>query len=310
MMNKISDIVNFNNLSFNYNNTKALNKLGFSIRQQEIFGIVGPDGAGKSTAIKIMCGLLNPQEGSVSVFGMNMVQNKKKIQRRIGYLSQHFSLYGDLSVDENLDFFSGIHSFRHNKELKEKLLAFTRLEKFRKRRADQLSGGMKQKLALACTLIHKPDIIFLDEPTTGVDPVSRRDFWSILNSLRKEGLSIVMSTPYMDEAERCERVLMLNNGSELKCDSPINIRRSLKQQFIKILADDLRKIYDNSKNMQEIHSIQLFGDSIHIAYDPERTDMQKIKVNLKNKTGQNLKIYHINPTLEDAFINFISAAGE
>ena len=190
----------------------AVNHLSVKIQQGEIFSLVGPDGAGKTTTIRMMCGVLAPTEGTISIIGYDIRKEKDEVKKHIGYLSQRFSLYQDLTIDENIDFFAEIHKVRKFKERKEELLQFTRLAHFRDRLAGRLSGGMKQKLALACTLIHTPDIIFLDEPTTGVDPVSRRDFWKILSSLLKSGITIVVSTPYLDEAERSTRVALMNQG--------------------------------------------------------------------------------------------------
>ncbi len=196
----MNEAINIEQLHKNYGDIKAVNGINLNVNEGEMFGLVGPDGAGKTTTIRILCGLLKVDSGSVEVLGSELKKNKKEIQNQIGYLSQKFSLYGDLSVDENIEFFADIHNVKDFHNRRNELLAFTRLTPFRDRLAEKLSGGMRQKLALACSLIHKPKILFLDEPTTGVDPVSRRDFWKILSDLQKEGITILMTTPYLDEA--------------------------------------------------------------------------------------------------------------
>ncbi|KAF0146874.1 MAG: ABC-type transport system ATPase component, partial [Ignavibacteria bacterium] len=199
-------VIKINDLKKSYGSVLAVDGVNYNVNRGEMFGLVGPDGAGKTTTIRMLVGLLNPDSGYAKVLGYDLLSQKNLIKDEIGYLSQKFSLYGDLTIDENIEFFADIHGVKHFEERRDELLEFTRLTPFRDRLADKLSGGMKQKLALACTLIHKPKIIFLDEPTTGVDPVSRRDFWKILSNLLKEGITIFMSTPYLDEAERCNRV--------------------------------------------------------------------------------------------------------
>ena len=191
--------INIEDLHKNYDDVKAVQGVRYNIRKGEMFGLVGPDGAGKTTTIRMLCGLVKPDSGSATLLGMDIVKDKNKIKDEIGYLSQRFSLYGDLTIDENIEFFAEIHNVNDFENRRNELLEFTRLTPFRDRLADNLSGGMKQKLALACSLIHKPQVLFLDEPTTGVDPVSRRDFWKILSNLLKEGITILMSTPYLDE---------------------------------------------------------------------------------------------------------------
>ncbi len=198
----------------------AVDRLSLEIRRGEIFTLVGPDGAGKTTTIRMMCGVLPPTEGTIRILGKDMRTEREAVKRSIGYLSQRFSLYGDLTIDENIDFFAEIHRLQDFRSRKEELLDFMRLTPFRGRLAERLSGGMKQKLALACTLIHTPQMIFLDEPTTGVDPVSRRDFWKILSAVLKSGVTIVMATPYLDEAERSTRVALIQQGRLLMCDTP------------------------------------------------------------------------------------------
>ena len=222
--------VKIEKLSKSFTDIKAVDDISFNIEKGEMFGLVGPDGAGKTTTIRSLCGLIKPDSGNITLLDIDLNTNKKEAQIKIGYLSQKFSLYGDLSVDENIEFFAEIHGVKNYTDRRNELLEFTRLAPFRDRPADKLSGGMKQKLALACSLIHRPQILFLDEPTTGVDPVSRRDFWKILSGLIKEGITILMSTPYLDEAERCNHVALMNKGKILGLDTPQNIKKSIERE--------------------------------------------------------------------------------
>jgi ABC-2 type transport system ATP-binding protein len=280
----------------------AVDHLSLKINEGEIFSLVGPDGAGKTTVIRMMCGVLTPTEGNISILGFDIRRQKNEIKRHIGYLSQRFSLYQDLTIDENIDFFAEIHKIPNFGNRKEDLLQFTRLTQFRNRLAGQLSGGMKQKLALACTLIHTPEIIFLDEPTTGVDPVSRRDFWKILSSLLKSGITIVSSTPYLDEAERSTRVALLNLGRLLNCDTPENIKSTFHSEVIEIVCDDVRKVSKLLLDVFNRNEIQLFGDRLHLLVQQGAKKENEIRKILKqNNVGiQSYRI--IPPSLEDVFI--------
>jgi ABC-2 type transport system ATP-binding protein len=280
----------------------AVDHLSFNIERGEIFSLVGPDGAGKTTTIRMMCGILAPTEGSISLLGYDIRKQKSEVKKHIGYLSQRFSLYQDLTIDENIDFFAEIHKLRKYKDRKEELLAFTRLTQFRDRLAGRLSGGMKQKLALACTLIHTPDIIFLDEPTTGVDPVSRRDFWKILSSLLKSGITIVVSTPYLDEAERSTRVAMMNQGRILICDTPEAIKSSFHSEVIEIVCDNVRTASEVLLRSFARKDIQLFGDRLHILVQDAKMKENEILRTLKKEQIE-VRSYRIIPaSLEDVFI--------
>src|SRR3972149_9020984 len=263
-MNEIT--IKIENLVKSYGGIKAVNGVSFEIGKGEMFGLVGPDGAGKTTTIRILCGLLMPDSGNVEILGMNIKTDRNAIQDQVGYLSQKFSLYGDLTVDENIEFFANIHNVENFEGRRNELLEFTRLTPFRERLADNLSGGMKQKLALACSLIHKPKILYLDEPTTGVDPVSRRDFWKILSDLQKERITILMTTPYLDEAERCNRVALMNKGEIIAIDTPQNIKSSINKQVIEIITDDIKKTYSVLKDKYGTDA-QIFGDRINLITD-------------------------------------------
>src|SRR3972149_10958844 len=232
----MEDAIIIDNLRRNYGNISAVKGVSYSVAKGEMSGLVGPDGAGKTTTIRMLTGLLRPDSGNAEVLSYDLLKQQNLIKNEIGYLSQKFSLYGDLTIDENIEFFADIHGVKNFKDRRNELLEFTRLTPFRDRLADKLSGGMKQKLALACTLIHKPKIIFLDEPTTGVDPVSRRDFWKILSNLLKEGITIFMTTPYLDEAERCTRIALMNNGEIISWDTPKNVKALLKEQIVEVVG--------------------------------------------------------------------------
>ena len=229
-------IIETKNLVKKFKKIVAVNGLNLSVRKGEIFGLVGPDGAGKTTTIRMLAAVMNPTEGHATVAGYDTVKRAEPIKRIIGYMPQRFSLYADLTVLENINFFADIFGV-HGKERKERtqqLLEFSRLEQFQKRQAGRLSGGMQKKLGLACTLIHKPEIIYLDEPTTGVDPVSRREFWDILTDLHLQGVTLFVSTPYMDEAERCSPVGLMYQGDIIVCDTPDNIKGLVRGELLEL----------------------------------------------------------------------------
>ena len=299
--------VQISGLTKKFGDLVAVNSLKISIERNEVFGLVGPDGAGKTTLMRMLCGLIEPDEGTATILGYDLKKQIGKIKNEIGYLSQRFSLYADLTVDENIEFFAELHGVRHFTQRREELLEFTRLTKFRKFLAGRLSGGMKQKLALACTLIHKPKIIYLDEPTTGVDPVSRRDFWKILSELHKEGVTIVISTPYMDEAERFDRIAMINKGQVLVTDTPGIIKKSMHKQILELQCSDLRRAYKLISDETD-YETQLFGDRLDTAIDDPETDIKKI-IKLLSDSGIQITGERIKPvSLENVFIHLLRAA--
>lgn len=305
----MTNIIEIEKLKHSYEEVKAVNEVSFCVKKNEMFGLVGPDGAGKTTIIRILCGLLNSSSGEAKLFSKNINDDKKNIQNRIGYLSQKFSLYGDLTIDENIEFFADIHNVKNFESRRDELLKFTRLIKFRKRLADKLSGGMKQKLALACALIHEPEIIFLDEPTTGVDPVSRRDFWKILSELIKGGLTVFMTTPYLDEAERCNRVALMNEGKIIALDTPVGIKKSINKKILELVCTPVRlanKIISESLN----YDIQMFGDRLNIVIDDYEIDTKKIESSLANSEVRILNKREITPSLENVFIHLIKNQAE
>jgi ABC-2 type transport system ATP-binding protein len=296
--------IKIENLSKGFNDIKAVDNISFDVGKGELFGLVGPDGAGKTTTIRNLCGLIKPDSGNITLLGIDIIKHKKEAQNTIGYLSQRFSLYGDLSVDENIEFFADINGVKNYIDRRNELLEFTRLTQFRDRIADKLSGGMKQKLALACSLIHRPKILFLDEPTTGVDPVSRRDFWKILSGLIKEGITILMSTPYLDEAERCNRVALMNKGSILALDTPQNIKKTINREVIEIICPEARKAYKIIKDEPGME-VQLFGDRIDIVVENSAKLLNQI-LELFNQKGISITGYRvIPPSLENVFIHLV-----
>jgi ABC-2 type transport system ATP-binding protein len=230
----------FEGVSKRYGETRALDRVTFTVPRGQMFGLIGPDGAGKTTAIRLACGLLRPDAGAVRILGRDPSAEHRAITGAVGYLSQRFSLYGDLSIDENIAFQAELHGIRRYGAERDRLLALTQLTPFRGRRADRLSGGMKQKLALACTLVHRPDLLILDEPTTGVDPVSRREFWRLLSEFLAGGLSIVMATPYLDEAERCACVALLHEGRILALEEPAALRAAFSGALLEVVVEARR----------------------------------------------------------------------
>ncbi|HRP91933.1 MAG: ABC transporter ATP-binding protein [Ignavibacteriaceae bacterium] len=299
--------IKIDGLKRSYGDIVATNGVSYTVAKGEMFGLVGPDGAGKTTTIKMLTGLIRPDSGNAQVLGYDLKTQQNKIKDEIGYLSQKFSLYGDLTIDENIEFFADIHGVKNYKERRNELLEFTRLTPFRDRLADKLSGGMKQKLALACTLIHKPKIIFLDEPTTGVDPVSRRDFWKILSDLQKDGITIFMTTPYLDEAERCNRIALMNKGEIISWDTPKNVKASLKAQIVEIVCSPIREAYSIIKANTDFE-VQMYGDRLNVAlqnYDNDYHVLEKLLVDNKIQIVDNRII---TPSLENVFIHLISKA--
>jgi ABC-2 type transport system ATP-binding protein len=296
-----------NNLSRTFGDIIAVDNVTLSIQEGEMFGLVGPDGSGKTTAIRMLCGILAPTGGSATVLGKDVFKQPELVKKEIGYLSQRFSLYGDLSIDENIEFFAEINKVYDFKKQREELLDFTRLKPFRDRLAEKLSGGMKQKLGLACTLIHTPKIIFLDEPTTGVDPVSRRDFWKILQSLLKQGITIVMSTPYLDEAERCTRVGLMNKGQLMKVDTPENLKSAMREQVVEIVCDRVRDAHKALSLGTSVREIQTFGDRLNVLVDDARIAIPAMEKTLAAAGIRIVTTRVIPPSLENVFISLITS---
>ena len=289
-------------LDKHFGNTVAVANVTLSLPQEEMFALVGPDGAGKTTFLRLLCGILTPTGGSVRILGLTLPNELERIKRRIGYFSQGFSLYGDLSVDENIEFYAEIHGVKDFRRRRDELLEFTRLVPFRRRLADRLSGGMKQKLALACTLIHRPSLLLLDEPTTGVDPVSRRDFWVILASLLTEEITVLLTTPYLDEAERCHRVGMLQAGRLLVADAPAALRTRLEGTLLEIVCTEVRRAFALLKESALAGEVQIFGDRLNVLLeDPAHQEEQLLGL-LRHEGIEILGCRAVQPRLENVFI--------
>lgn len=300
----MNEAIKISELKKTYHGTVGIDGVNLSVPQNIIFGIIGPDGAGKTTTIRLLCGLLKSDSGKAEILGLDLDKDIRIIRKQIGYLSQRFSLYGDLSVDENIEFFAEIHGVKDFNNRRNELLEFTRLTAFRKYLAANLSGGMKQKLALACTLIHRPRIIFLDEPTTGVDPVSRRDFWVILSGLLKEQITMFISTPYLDEAERFHKIAFLNNGKILESDSPDNIKKKFNKQILEVFTSNVRVTFDVLRQ-ETGFEIQLFGDRIDIVLNELESDIINIKKILSENNIDVLDTRLKSASLENVFINLL-----
>jgi ABC-2 type transport system ATP-binding protein len=286
----------------------AVNDLNMTIYKGEIFGLVGPDGSGKTTTLRLLSAIMDPTGGTVTVAGYDTIKSAEEIKTHIGYMAQVFSLYRDLSVIENLNFFADVYGVtgQVRKERIERLLDFARLGgELRKRRAGQLSGGMQKKLGLACTLIHEPEILYLDEPTTGVDPVSRREFWDILTSLHVQGVTIVVSTPYMDEAERCSRVGLMYKGRLIECDSPPAIRRQLTGQVLEFKPSDRFKAREILRSADGIREVQSFGEMLHVFVDHADQGQHHIEKLLGEAGLTFAGMRRIEPRMEEAFISLI-----
>ncbi len=302
-----NDVIETHNLTKRFKHVTAVDGLNLSIRRGEIFGLLGPDGAGKTTTIRMLCAIMDPSEGSARVAGFDTVREPEEIKKRIGYMPQQFSLYGDLTVLENLTFFADVFQVerQEREERIARLLDFARLTEFQKRRAAHLSGGMQKKLALACTLIHRPEIIFLDEPTTGVDPVSRREFWDILTELHVQGVTLFVSTPYMDEAERCSRVALMFEGSVIVCDVPERIKGLVEGELLELRPERLREASRIIGELPGVLEVQTYGDLLHVFVDDAARRAPAIQEALAGAGIAVQGLRQTRPRMEDAFISLI-----
>jgi ABC-2 type transport system ATP-binding protein len=294
-------------LTRDFKDVRAVNGLNLSIPHGELFGLVGPDGAGKTTTLRLLAGLLDITHGTAHVAGYDLSQQSEPLKSHIGYMAQQFSLYGELTVLENLEFFASL--FDVVGEVRavriEKLLGFARLQEFRERRAVHLSGGMQKKLALACTLINEPEILLLDEPTTGVDPVSRREFWDILTDLHVAGTTIVISTPYMDEAERCSRVGLMYSGEMIVCDEPSRIRAMVQGELVEIRTDNWQEARQALLQLPGVIEVQIFGENLRVFLDSAENRTPMIESRLKESGVAIYGLRKTPPRMEEAFISLI-----
>lgn len=303
-------VVVVRDVSKKYQETEALAGITFDVSQGEIFGLVGPDGAGKTTLFRILTTLILPDSGSATVLGLDVVRDVWAIRSRVGYMPGRFSLYGDLTVSENLSFFASVFGTTVEKgyELIEPI--YKQIEPFKERRADALSGGMKQKLALSCALVHRPDILFLDEPTTGVDAVSRREFWDQLHLLRDSGLTVVVSTPYMDEAMRCDRVALIQGGRLLEIDPPTDIGRHYPLPLVSVTSNDRYQLLLALRKAPHVHSVFPFGAELHYTDDrPDATPStvsSELNAYMKSQGFVDATAHPISAGIEDSFMELMS----
>jgi len=298
-------IVSVRNLKKSYGKVNALRDLSFDVEEGEIFGIIGPDGAGKTTLFRILTTLMLFDGGTASVDGLDVVANYKAIRKRIGYMPGRFSLYQDLSIEENLEFFATIFgtTVKENYHLVEDI--YKQIERFKNRKAGKLSGGMKQKLALSCALIHAPRVLFLDEPTTGVDPVSRKEFWEMLWKLKREhGITVLVSTPYMDEAVQCDRIALIQDGSFLRIDTPAGIVDSYKERLWAVRSDEMHQLLTDLRQHPEVKTAFSFGETYHVTVSEQLTTEQMIQY-LNEKGHHNVSVVPVEATIEDCFMSLM-----
>jgi ABC-2 type transport system ATP-binding protein len=303
----MSDVmVHLDRMTRRYGALVAADAVRFDVGRGEMFGLIGPDGAGKTTTLRVVLGLLSPSEGRVVTCGLDPVRQAAELSHRVGYLSQRFSLYGDLSVDENIAFFAEIHGVARYKPRRDELLAMLRMTPFRERLAERLSGGMKQKLALACTLIHTPELLILDEPTTGVDPVSRRDFWKILARLQREGLTLLLTTPYLDEAERCQRIALMDRSRILNVSAPDAVRAGARGGVLEVLASPKRKAAEVLAGQPGVVGVESFGERLHATLSAPASEdsatAQRFAAALRAAGIQVQAVRSMEASLEDIFI--------
>jgi len=303
----VTFVVEIRGLSRFYKATHAVDGLDLSIERGELFGLIGPDGAGKTTTLRLLAGLLTISSGEGRILEFDLDRQAEAIKPHIGYMAQQFSLYADLSVLENLRFFADLFDVSPQdwNERSERLLGFAGLINFRERRAGNLSGGMQKKLALACTLVHQPEILLLDEPTTGVDPVSRREFWSILTDLHLQGTTILVSTPYMDEADRCSRIGLMYAGKLVECDSPNRIREKIEGQVVEVLTEDWQAARQKMGEVPGVREVQTYGESLHLLVDSSQARLPAIESFLKEAEIPYRSIRIVPARMEEAFISLI-----
>lgn len=294
--------IKVNNITKTFKNVVSLSNVTFNVNDGELFGLIGPDGAGKTTLFRILTTLLLPDSGNASVADFDVITNYKQIRNSVGYMPGKFSLYQDLTVEENLNFFATIFgtTVKENYDLIKDI--YVQIEQFKNRRAGKLSGGMKQKLALSCALIHKPKVLFLDEPTTGVDPVSRKEFWEMLKKLQKKGITILVSTPYMDEAALCDRIALIEGGKILKIDTPAKIVTQYPKNLYNVKADNMYLVIKALQKYEHCYSVFPFGEFVHYADKRSNFNTADLLGYLNENELKNTEITVTKPTIEDVFM--------
>jgi ABC-2 type transport system ATP-binding protein len=298
-------------LTKQFDDLVAVDHLSFRVEPGEIFGLVGPDGAGKTTSLRMMAGVLTPTEGAIEVAGCDVRRNPEQAKHFLSYMPQRFGLYEELTVDENIRFYADLFGVKRNDRdtQSSRLLEAASMSEFRKRQAGRLSGGMKQKLGLICALIHTPGVILLDEPTTGVDPVSRRDFWKILYELALQGVAILTSTAYLDEAERCHRVALLSEGRLLFCDTPASLKAGLKKGVVAVISVDPRGVRTALEKAEGVSSLVLRGDGAHLLVDDAERRIPRFKKVLSEKSVPFDEVVSATPSIEDLFVETVTSGG-
>jgi ABC-2 type transport system ATP-binding protein len=307
--NREADIICTDRLSRSFKKITALREIDLNVQRGEVFGLVGPDGAGKTTLLRLLAAVMIPTSGRVMVAGHDTVKDAEEIRAHVGYMPQKFSLYGDLSVQENLQFYAdifGVYGAERQRRF-EQVLSFAHMHDITDRRAKQLSGGMQKKLGLACTLIHRPDVLLLDEPTTGVDPVSRREFWDLLTELHIQGTTIVVSTPYMDEAERCNRIGLLFKGQLIECGTPREIKAMVKGQVVEFHPDRLEAARALLVSQPGVLEVQVYGTLLHVFVEDATVVWTHLQATLHDANIQIDAVRLIHPRMEEAFISLIHA---
>jgi len=309
---EIHTAINVSGLTKSFPEVRAVDHLSFDVSSGEIFGLVGPDGAGKTTTLRMLAGVLPPDAGDAMVAGCDVCHDPEGAKHHLSYMPQRFGLYEDLSVDENIRFYADLFGIQKlaREERSQQLLQAAGMSEFRKWLAGKLSGGMKQKLGLVCALIHRPKVILLDEPTTGVDPVSRRDFWRILYNLAAEGVAILTSTAYLDEAERCHRVALLHEGRRLFCDTPAQLKARLRKGVLSVVSSDPRAVRDDLERAEGISSLVLSGDGVHIVVDDPQRRTAEFRARLQAANIPFDGIHQVAPTIEDLFIDAVTSTKE
>lgn len=303
-------MIQINSISKSYKDTLALDKISFNVNENELFGLIGPDGAGKTTLFRILTTLLLADSGSAKLNGLDAAKDYKEIRELIGYMPGKFSLYQDLSVEENLNFFATVFDTRLETNYDLISDIYKQIEPFKKRLAGRLSGGMKQKLALSCALIHKPKILILDEPTTGVDAVSRMEFWQMLKRLQSKGITILVSTPYMDEAGLCDRIALIQNGNILAIDTPENTTRKFPKKLLAINASSKFKLINDLRNYSNSGTVYPFGEYVHFTAKNNHPNVMEITQYLENEGNKNISILNTEANIEDCFMELMNEKGQ
>jgi len=300
-------MIEIKNISKSYKEIAALKEISLEVKEGELFGLIGPDGAGKTTLMRILTTLLLPDSGEATMAGIDVVKDFKKIRHIVGYMPGRFSLYQDLSVEENLKFFATVFgtTVQENYDLIRDI--YYQIEPFKTRRAGKLSGGMKQKLALSCALIHKPKILILDEPTTGVDAVSRKEFWEMLKNLQKKDITILVSTPYMDEADLCDRVALIQNGQLLDIDTPTRITEKFPRRIIQVHAENMYKLINDLRAFKNAEAVFAFGQFAHFTGINDETECNELDTYLHKLGHKNVLVEEIHPGIEDVFMNLMES---